>query len=178
MKFYPEMLFSPWHIIAIGLTCIAFIALIAGGYERKTILRSSGLSFLFFYGVSLLTTGIFMQEQKYIEEVMLTRLDERYEEIKHQQHAPPYDSIIITVGGFLDDDQDARLVIYSGNYHETQPFHGDIHVEAFEVDGERFYEETFRNVTLAPGERKQIDKRYTFHKSDTIHYQYRIQPSR
>ena len=116
MNIYPELFLSPWHLIALSLTLIAFIALVVGGYERKTILRSSAMSFLFFYGISLLVTGSLTQEQKYIEEVMLERLDQRYED-------------------------------------------------------------TIKDVTLAPGERKQIDKRYTLHRSETIRYQYQIQPS-
>ncbi|MEC0203371.1 hypothetical protein P4H39_12070 [Paenibacillus lautus] len=58
MKLYPEMFISPWHLIVIVLALIAFIGLIKGGYDRKTVLRSTGLSTLAFYFILTIPIGL------------------------------------------------------------------------------------------------------------------------
>ncbi|MGV2685821.1 hypothetical protein GNF82_15915, partial [Clostridium perfringens] len=80
MKLYPEMFISPWHLIVIVLALIAFIGLIKGGYDRKTVLRSTGLSTLAFYFILTIPIGLITQESLYKEETMLTDLDQNFED--------------------------------------------------------------------------------------------------
>ncbi|NMO94510.1 hypothetical protein [Paenibacillus lemnae] len=160
MKLYPEMFLSPWHSAVIILGLIAWIAMMVGGYDRKTVLKSTGMSLLAFYGIVTFMVVVISQEGKYVEEKMTTAIDERYEEIKDKLQYSEAPGVLAHVGAFSDEDGGTKWVIYAGNY-SSQPFTGTLEIVVTDEDKQELLEKTYRDVSLEPGEKKEIDSVFT-----------------
>ena len=173
MKLYPEMFFSVWHLAALILTLIAFIALIIGGYDRRTILKSTGSSLLIFYCIVTIPVGLITQENLHKEEKMLVALDQKYEKAKS---AGSEEKVIVHVGAFADEDDDNALLVYAGNYHEAQSFTGSISVTVYDQNDEEVFTETYKDISLQPGEKRKIDSTFTSRPMDTYTYIFEAQP--
>ncbi|AWP30639.1 hypothetical protein AWU65_08210 [Paenibacillus glucanolyticus] len=176
MKLYPEMFLSPWHLIVLLMVLIAFIGLIMGGYDKKTVLRSTGLSALIFYFMLTIPIGLITQESLYKEETMIQSLDQRYEDkqANGQLHGTQ-DYVIAYVGAYKNED-DADIVVYAGNYHATQTFSGHIRVYLYDSEDEEVFIKTYEGVTLEPGEKKKLDSTFTSHPMTTYRFHYEAQP--
>lgn len=176
MKLYPEMFISPWHLIVIVLALIAFIGLIKGGYDRKTVLRSTGLSTLAFYFILTIPIGLITQESLYKEETMLTDLDQNFEDKKAGSELQSFEDYIVVHAGAYKNEDDADIEIYAGNYHESQTFNGQITLFVYDKNDEEVFTETYKNVTLGPGEKKKLDTSFTSHPMETYRYRYETHP--
>lgn len=176
MKLYPEMFLSPWHLIVVVLALIAFIGLIKGGYDRRTVLRSTGLSTLVFYFILTIPIGLITQESLYKEETMLTDLDQNFVDKKAgSQLQSLKDYVVLHVGAYKNED-DADIVVYAGNYHESQAFNGHITLFVYDKNDEEVFTEMYRDITLAPGEKKKLDTSFTSQPMDTYRYRYETHP--
>ena len=98
MKLYPEMFISPWHLIVIvGTNCLH--RLNQRGYDRKTVLRKTGLSTLAFYFILTIPIGLITQESLYKEETMLTDLDQNFEDKKAGSELQSFEDYIVVHAG-------------------------------------------------------------------------------
>ncbi|WP_054405343.1 hypothetical protein [Paenibacillus solani] len=176
MKLYPQMFISPWHLIVIVLALIAFIGLRIGGYDRKTVLRSTGLSTLAFYFFLTIPIGLITQDSLYKEETMLTHLDQNYEEKKADGELRSIgDYITVHAGAYRRKDK-ADIEVYAGNYHESQTFQGNITLFLYDKNDDEVFTEMYENITLAPGEKKKLDSTFTSQPMETYRYRYKTHP--
>ncbi|MGM1045465.1 MAG: hypothetical protein ACQEXX_04900 [Bacillota bacterium] len=171
------MFFSVWHLAVPVLVLIALIALIAGGYDKRTILKSTGSSLLIFYCMVTLPVGLITQENMHRNETMIEKLDGQFE--KRREHVDeltdvqPY--IVVHVGAFSDGD-DSELLVYAGNYHESQSFTGNVLLWVYDHDEEIVFTENYQNVTLQPGEKKELDSTFTSRNMETYTFEFEAQP--
>ena len=71
------------------------------GYDRKTVLRSTGLSTLVFYFILTIPIGLITQESLYKEETMLTDLDQNFEDKKADSQLQSLkDYVVLHVGAY------------------------------------------------------------------------------
>ena len=176
MKLYPEMFLSIWHLAVPILVLIALIAMLVGGYDKRTILKSTGSSLLIFYCIVTLPVGLITQQNMYREDTMTETLDLRYEERKESLSGitDPGSYIMVHVGAFKDDES-TDVLVFAGNYHESESFTGTIHVKLFDKDGQEVFTETYESVTLQPGEKKKIDKTFTSQPMEKYQYEFNAQ---
>ncbi|MEK6994002.1 hypothetical protein [Paenibacillus sp. FSL K6-1566] len=176
MKLYPEMFLSPWHLIVLLFVLIAWVGLMIGRYDRKTILRSTGLTALVFYFIVTIPVGLITQDSLYKQETMLAELDQSFAEQKEKSSLMSVqDHIMVYVGAYKNDDG-ADILVYAGNYHSSETFTGNIKVSVYDKDKEDVFAKTYEHVTLAPGEKKELDTTYTSQPMDTYYIQYEAQP--
>ena len=96
MWFVENVLLSKWHMITIILSLVALGALLAGGYHKKKIVRSTGLTFLLFYfAISMPVWGYASEEQE-IEEHLLTQLDVAFNQ-RLQEHSDLQENQMVTL---------------------------------------------------------------------------------
>lgn len=176
MKLYPEMFLSPWHLIVLVMVLIAFIGLMMGGYDRKTVLRSTGISALVFYFILTIPIGLVTQESLYKEETMIQGLDQRYKDKQSNDQLGEANDYVITYVGAYKNEDDADIVVYAGNYHESQTFNGHIKVYLYDHDDEEVFIKTYEGVTLKPGEKKKLESTFTSHPMNTYRFHYETQP--
>lgn len=176
MKLYPEMFFSIWHLAVPILVLIAFIALLVGGYDKRTILKSTGSSLLIFYCIVTLPVGLITQQNLYREDKMIETLDLRYEERKEALSGiTDLGSYIMVHVGAFKDDESTDLLLYAGNYHESESFTGTVQVKLFDMDGQEVFTRIYESVTLQPGEKKKIDTTFTSQPMDKYQYEFNAQ---
>lgn len=176
MKLYPEMFLSPWHLIVLLFVLIAWVGLMIGRYDRKTILRSTGLTALVFYFIVTIPVGLITQDSLYKQETMQAKLDQRFEEKKEKSSLTSLqDHIMVHVGAYGGKD-DTDILVYAGNYHSSETFTGYIKVTVYDMNEEEVFTETYESVTLAPGEKEKLDTTYTSQPMDTYQYEYEAQP--
>jgi len=176
MKLYPEMFVSPWHLIVVFFALIAGVGLMIGKYDRKTVLRSTGLSALVFYFIVTIPVGLITQDSLYKQETMQTKLDQRFEELKEKSSLSSVQDHIIVYVGAYGGKEDTDILVYAGNYHSSETFTGDIKVTVYDMNEEEVFTETYEQVTLAPGEKKKLDSTYTSQPMNTYQYLYEAQP--
>ncbi|MFI2857189.1 hypothetical protein ACH6EH_08585 [Paenibacillus sp. JSM ZJ436] len=166
MRLETEMFVSVWHLAVPVLVLIAFIGMVAGGYDRRTTLKSTGWSLVVFYAFVTFTTVIVSQESLYVEEKMVQDMDEYHAEIKDRLPFSEAPGIVAYVGAFLDEDDGTKWVIYAGNYGSA-PFTGTVSVTVTDEDRiTELLKRTFEEVHLAPGEKKELDTVYSLESRD------------
>lgn len=174
MKLYPEMFISPWHLIVVVLVIIAFTALVIGKYDKRTILKSTGISALVIYFCVTIPIGLIVHESSYKEEMMLDELNQEHASPVHKLNAESNDEVYITVGAFKDEES-AHVLVYAGNYSNTT-FDGDLEVVVFDQEMNTVFSETYEGIHLKPGAQKEIDEIYTSQPMQTFRYSYTTQP--
>ncbi|GAB6927639.1 hypothetical protein JCM10914A_16220 [Paenibacillus sp. JCM 10914] len=174
MKLYPEMFISPWHLIVLVLVIIAFIGLIMGGYDRKTVLRCTGISAIVFYCLLTIPVGLVTQNYMYTEETMIQEMDRNFEE-RADLVVSPDDYVIAHVGAYKRNEY-ANILVYVGNYHETESFSGQISVLLKDMDGNEVFTTTYDDVSLAPGQKIEVEKTSTSQPMETYSYNFRTHP--
>ncbi|MCM3782527.1 hypothetical protein M3231_06050 [Neobacillus mesonae] len=174
MKLYPEMFFSPWHLIVVVMVFIAFIGLVVGKYDRRTILKSTGLSALVIYFIVTIPVGLIVQESSYKEEKIIEALDQEHVEQRANLNYAATDGISLYVGAFEDDDS-SEIIVYAGNYG-SENFTGSINVMVSDEEFKELLNETYEDIELRPGQKKEIDSFYTTQPMDTYMFTYKTQP--
>lgn len=172
MKLYPEMFISIWHLAVPLMTLIAFIAMLAGGYDRKTVLKSTGGAFLSFYIFVTVPVGLVTQQTMYQKEQMIAGLDQQHAQNEYIQGLEEARISGYTLA-FKDEDGDSTIHLYAGNYHESQPFTGTLTLSIYNENNEELYLKTYSDITLQPGEKKKIDIFHTTKRIDN----YKLQGS-
>lgn len=169
MNLQPDMFLSKWHLIAVVLTVIAWIGLIAGKYDRKTILRSGLSAAALFYVIVTLPVVILGSEDRSNEELLLEHLEDNYRIM--QANAPHESDLVVVAAGTSRYKRDRyHLYIYAGNYSKDQPFKGTLTLDLLDSSGDVIDTYTLEDVELEPGEKKRLKKttiwkdmdRYTF----------------
>lgn len=158
MTFYPELLATPFHGIAIALWIVAVIGMLAGGYDRKTVLKSSAGAALVLYGAASIFIYAVSYDSHHMEARMLESLDDLHTETtKDLNLIRPVDHMVAKVGSFRDDDI-YRITVYVGNYNEDVAFDGSLNVKMYDAQGSMLEEKTYKGLHLQPGEKKELDR--------------------
>lgn len=161
-----DMFFSKWHLITLVMIIIAFVSLIIGRYDKRTILRSGGGAILTLYIITTIPIATLTYQENTIQNQMLGALDRIHEENGQE--------LVAMHGSFRDDDSyDIR--IFAGNYSSTETFHGTVTVTLFNEKKESIDVLTYEDVTLTPGEKKQIDQ-FTTYDDETDTFNFRFLP--
>ncbi|WP_019121624.1 hypothetical protein [Brevibacillus massiliensis] len=115
MTFYSEMFFSKWHLITAAMTVIAWIALIAGGYERRVVLRSGMGAMVFLYVVTTIPIATITYQEKSVDSWMRQQIVHHYEEKMKRLGGPAsdIDRLAVSAGSFKSKDV-YKIYIYAG----------------------------------------------------------------
>ncbi|MFE4571937.1 hypothetical protein [Paenibacillus chitinolyticus] len=172
MSLYADMFISKWHLITLGLILIAWIALIAGGYDKRTILRSGGGAVLLLYIVSTIPIAAITHGAHKIDESMRSELDRHYQERMSKSEVwEDIDRLAVAAGAFSDDDSyDIR--VYAGNYSSAYTFRGSLTFTTYDAQGQVVHEKSYDNVIIAPDEKKKLDNYYTSNTFVTYRYTF------
>ncbi|WP_054958066.1 hypothetical protein [Paenibacillus dakarensis] len=178
MKLYPEMFLSIWHLAVLIFVLIAFIAMVVGGYDKRTILRSTGGSLIIFYIIVTIPVALFTEQSLYQKDTMISGLDQRFEENKEMiSSTSALESYIkVHIGAFQAKDEDrSKVLVYAGNYHESESYSGSLYVVLVDHDGNEVFAKTYEEITLKPGEKKEIESTFTTQPMDTFRYNFKAQ---
>lgn len=176
MTLYPEMFFSNWHWITVVLIAIAWIALLAGGYEKRVVLRSGIGAMVLLYVITTIPIATITYQEKSIDSWMRGQIVHHYEE-KMQRiggSAREIDRLAAAAGSFQTKDGDYKIYVYAGNYTDTSRFDGRLSVQIYDEQGQELDERTYEDVHLEPGEVQQIGIFYSSSGFKT--YNYRFEP--
>lgn len=168
MEVYLEMFLSKWHLIVILLTAIAFFSLIIGGYTKKTVIKTTLKSFLFFYVMATIIITATTYDMKRMESEMVNWMDETYKDNKGIVN----DHLVAFVGSFDDGDGNITVKVYAGNYHHSKPFNGEVYVMIWDEVDEVINEKTYKGIVLEPGEKVEIDSYQTKVEPDKFNYYF------
>ncbi|MCY9590825.1 hypothetical protein [Paenibacillus chitinolyticus] len=176
MSLYADMFISKWHLITLGLILIAWIALIAGGYDKRTILRSGGGAVLLLYIVSTIPIATITHGAHKIDESMRSELDRHYQErMSKSEVREDIDRLAVAAGAFSDDDSyDIR--VYAGNYSSAYTFRGSLTFTTYDAQGQVVHEKSYDNVIIAPGEKKSSTT--TTRRTHSLHTGIPLPPGR
>ena len=152
MVFFQEMVWSSWHLLALGLTCIAFIAMIVGGYSKKQITSYTIKSFLFFYIITSALIIFITYDDHVIKKEMYAHLDEIYDLNRGIEN----DHLVAVVKNYVSENKMNTIKVYAGNYDDDETFEGVLRLQILTEDGEE-EENVYEQITLEPGEKKEID---------------------
>lgn len=176
MKLYPEMFISKWHLIALGMIVIAWIALWLGGYDRRMILKSGLGATLVLYIVATIPIAIITHDHISVKERMNAELDRHYAiRLEAGGELSDIDKLAAVAVPFRDDD-DYATYIYAGNYSESFSFNGMLKMVIYDEQGKLLHEETYEKVVLKPGERKKVDKFYSEGYAKGYQYKFTYHP--
>ncbi|MFM1653265.1 hypothetical protein ACI7RC_14320 [Brevibacillus sp. B_LB10_24] len=177
MTFYSEMFFSKWHLITAVMMAIAWISLIAGGYERRVVLRSGMGAMVFLYVVTTIPIATITYQEKSIDTWMRQQIVHHYEE-KMQRiggSVSEIDRLAVAAGSFKSKDI-YKIYIYAGNYNDSYRFDGRLVVRIYDKQGKELDESVFDGLHLEPGEVKKVD---SFHLSSSFEiYRYEFEPQK
>ncbi|MFS0840931.1 hypothetical protein [Paenibacillus sp. 1P03SA] len=172
MSLYADMFISKWHLITLALILIAWIALFAGGYDRRTILRSGGGAMLLLYIVSTIPIAAITHGAHKIDESMRLDLDRHYQErVNKSEVREDIDRLAVAAGAF-EDDNTYDIRVYAGNYSSSYTFQGSLTVTTYDAQGRIVHEKSYDNVILVPGEKKKLDNYYTSSTFSTYRYTF------
>ena len=107
---------------------------------------------------------------------MLTDLDQNFEDKKAGSELQSFEDYIVVHAGAYKNEDDADIEIYAGNYHDSQTFHGHITLFVYDKNDDEVFTEMYKNVTLAPGEKKKLDTAFTSQPMETYRYRYETHP--
>ncbi|CAM3415634.1 hypothetical protein [Marinicrinis lubricantis] len=171
MTLYPEMFISIWHVAVLILGVIAWIAMVAGGYERKTVFKSTAGAFIAFYVIVTIPVAVATYDLKYTEQQMFESLQEHYER-KMVDYSDPseLDKVVLSVGVFENRDGDYQMKVYAGNFSETLEFKGEVTVYFYDENDKKIKDETYEHISLKPGEKKEIDSFWGENQTGTYRY--------
>lgn len=173
MSLYADMFISKWHLITLVLILIAWIALIAGGYDKRTILRSGGGAVLLLYIVSTIPIATITHGAHKIDESMRSELDLHYQDrVNKSEVREDIDRLAVAAGAFEDDGDTYDIRVYAGNYSSSYMFQGSLTFTTYDAQGKVVHEKSYDNVTLAPGEKKELDNYYTSSTFSTYRYTF------
>ncbi|MGG1879563.1 MULTISPECIES: hypothetical protein [Paenibacillus] len=175
MKLYPELFLTPWHAGVLLVTVLALLALIIGKYDSKTIVKHTLVSSLIAYAFLTFVLMLVMQEPMYKKETMVSALDNEYAKQEAKWNPNTGDQVALYVGAFVNEGN-VELLVYAGNYDSSQPFQGDITVSLQDHDNQEVFTKTYENITLQPGEKKQIERTRTEQPMDTYRFGYETRP--
>src|SRR5699024_2333597 len=116
MVFFQEMVWSAWHLLALGLTCIAFIAMIVGGYSKKQIISYTIKSLLFFYIITSVLITFITYDEHAIEAEMYDHLDDIYDLNRGIEN----DHLVAVVINYMSEDTTHTIKVYAGNYGDDK----------------------------------------------------------
>lgn len=163
MEFSQEVLLSKWHLIALGLTLIACAGLIIGGYKKEIVIKTTLKAAIGFYIVTTIPLIWIDHEAHFYEREMAKALDEKHEE---QQ-----DDFILYTQYFQEDD--GYLVkVYVGNYSQDEDFDGTVLYQILDEEKDVLKEDTYEDLMLKAGEKKEITSFHTDTKPDKYQYHY------
>lgn len=171
MDLYPEMFISKWHLIVLFFTAVAFFAMVVGKYPKKTVAISTVSAFFIIYVIVTIPIAATV----YNSEKQTEYVDAGLAEIYEQHKGNPNEELIVFVGGFYDDERDFTAKVYAKNFHDEAPFDGKVRVAIFDEDGDVMEDETY-DVTLEPGEKKEIDPFFDREEFAEFRFQFNPQP--
>ncbi|WP_430784508.1 hypothetical protein VBD025_08640 [Virgibacillus flavescens] len=165
-----EMFISKWHLITLFFTAVALFAMIIGKYPRKTVIKSTILTFLIIYVVFTVFIGFEMQETEernnYVDEGLTSSHEQNMGKINEE--------LVVFVGGFYDDEDDFTSKVYAKNFHESAEFTGKVRVAIYNEEGNKLEDEVY-DVTLQPGEKIEVDP--YLGNEEFGRYRYQFNPS-
>ena len=171
MNLQPEMFFSRWHLIAVVLIVIAWIGLIVGKYERKTVIRSGLSAAVIFYAFITIPVIMFSSQDQKIEEQMLAHLEDNVQLI--QADYPNEPNIVAAAAGTSRYKRDRYdLYVYAGNYSSDKPFEGDLTLTLLDSSGDVLETIEIENIKLEPGEKKRVRKTIIYEDMDSYNYRF------
>jgi hypothetical protein len=170
------MFFSKWHLITAAMTVIAWIALIAGGYERRVVLRSGIGAMVFLYVVTTIPIATITYQEKSVDSWMRQQIVHHYEEKMKRLGGPAsdIDRLAVSAGSFKSKDI-YKIYIYAGNYNDSYRFDGRLVVRLYDGQGQELTESTFEDLHLEPGEVQKIDTFYSSTGFETYRYEFEPQ---
>lgn len=172
MNIQPDMFLSKWHLIALVLTVIAWMGLIVGKYDRKTVLRSGLGTAAFFYAIVTLPVVLIGSEDQLNEELLLAHLEDNYQLML--THEPDATDLLVAAAGTNRYKQDRyNLYIYAGNYSSDKTFEGSLTIDLLDSSGEVMETYKIEHVELDPGEKKRVRKTTIW--EDMERYTYRFE---
>lgn len=152
VRFTTEVLWTNYHYIFIFLSIIAFLSLIIGRYNISTIIKSTIISSIFFYGMITVVLLFIIQEDLYREEVMFDALEENYQKRAEQTFLPPNQMKLVAASSIFDKES---IEIWAANYSKSNPFHGDLQF-IFYKGKEKKKIDVYENINLKPSEKKKV----------------------
>lgn len=165
MIFYPEMVWSSWHLITLGLTCVSFIAMVVGGYAKGQIVNYTIKSLLFFYMITSAVIIFMTYDDELIKREMHVHLDEIYDLNRGIEN----DHLVAVVKNYVDDNNMSTIKIYAGNYDEHDVFEGVLRLKLLFEDGEE-KEKEYEHIILKPGDKIEIDSYRTVNITERFLY--------
>lgn len=162
MTFYPDMFISKWHLIAAGAALIAWFALLVGGYDRRTVLRSGAGAAIILYILATIPIVALTYQEHSADNGMRGELDRRYQERIQSTTAPigNMKDLIVAAGLFRDNDSYV-IRVYAGNYNSSAAYNGKLTLWLYDRQGREIDVKTYEHIQLAPGEKKQIARSFT-----------------
>ena len=176
MTLYTEMFVSKWHWITAFLIAVAWIALVAGGYDRRVILRSGAGAMVALYVITTIPIATITYQEKSIDSWMRGQVERHYEYKMGQLNGPPGKAERLAVAvGYVKDDDMYKNYIYVGNYNDSYRFYGRLIVRTYDEQGQALDEQTFEGLRIEPGEVKKIDTFYASSPFQTYRYDFMSQ---
>lgn len=151
---YSSLLLSPWTLIAVVLTVVAFLSLVLGKYDRKTVIRTTLLSFLVFYGLTVY--GLYKLHYGEIFHMQKV-LDRQYDYIQNNQpgEIDQRTHYVIAIStSELKEGYSNR--IYIGNYSSEPLIEGRLVLRLFDESGKPLAQDTVVVTDLPPGEKNHL----------------------
>lgn len=172
MTLYPEMFISKWHLLAVGLIIIAWIGLIIGKYDRRTLLRSGAGATLLLYIIVTIPIASITYDEINIENFMLDELDKNYSLSRAGGPSNPH-ILTAAIGAFPDGDT-YDLRIYVGNYSPNTMFRGSVKLTLMDAANKVLKEYTYSDLVIEPGKKIRVEKSQLRDKVE--HYNYNFYP--
>lgn len=167
------MFFSKWHLITLVLIVIAWVALIAGGYERRVVLRSGFGAVVMLYIVTTIPIATITYNEKSMEMKMRAEVARHYEYKMEQlgDSVRDIDRLALAAGSFRDD-KSFKIKLYAGNYNDSYRFTGTLIVTTYDEQDKELDRKTYEKVTVEPGEVKEIDTYYSSTSFEKYRYEF------
>jgi len=167
------MFFSKWHLITLALIVVAWVALIAGGYERRVVLRSGFGAVVMLYVITTIPIATITYNEKLMETKMRTEVARHYEYKMEQlgDSVRDIDRLALAAGSFRDDDS-FQIKFYAGNYNDSYRFAGTLIVTTYDEQDKELDRKTYENLSIEPGEIKEIDTYYSSTSFERYRYEF------
>ncbi len=158
-----DIIFSKWQWVTVFFSVVALTAMILGRYPVKTTVKSGILALLFnFVFVSFFIYINVSADQTQLNDIEVATpandayIEERLSEVFEESKERAQNKELVGLVEPLRENDNVTSYVYAKNFHEEWEFHGKIRVAIYD-DNENIINDKVFDISLEPGETKQID---------------------
>ncbi|MGP4039781.1 hypothetical protein ACTWP4_07755 [Gracilibacillus sp. D59] len=176
MDVVKDIIFSEWQWVTVFLSVIAFTAMIVGRYPLKTTLKSGIIAvFINFVAVSFFIYFSVSSDQTYPSDMATPPEDidveQRLSEVFENNKERVQNKELVALVQPITENDNVTSHVFVKNFHNKWEFRGKVRVAIYDDNGNAINDEVF-DITLKPGEQKQIDTDFGDPYFDSFRYEF------